>query len=34
MEKINEHTSDYDRDEMTDFDNDKVKKIYRKDTSE
>ena len=32
--KINEDTSDDDTDKMTDFDNDKVKKIYRKDTNE
>ena len=30
MEKINEITSDEDTDEMIDFDNDKVKKTYRK----
>ena len=34
MEKINEDTSDDDTDEMIDFDNDKVKKTYRKDTNE
>ena len=34
MEKINEDTSDYDTDEMSDFDNDKVKMTYRKDTNE
>ena len=34
IEKINEDTSDDDTDEMIDFDNDKVKKIYRKDTNE
>ena len=34
MEKINEDTSDYDTDEMIDFDNDKAKKTYRKDTNE
>ena len=33
MEKINEDTSGYDTDEMIDFDNDKVKKTYRKDTN-
>ena len=32
--KINEITSNDDTDEMIDFDNDKVKKIYRKDTNE
>ena len=34
IEKINENTSDDDTDEMIDFDNDKVKKTYRKDTNE
>ena len=34
MEKINEDTSDHDTDEMIDFDNDKVKKTYRKDTND
>ena len=34
MEKINEDTSDYYTDEMIDFDNDKVKKTYSKDTNE
>ena len=34
IEKINEDTSDDDTDEMIDFDNDKVKNIYRKDTNE
>ena len=34
MEKINEDTSDDDTDEMIDFDNDKVKKTYRKYTNE
>ena len=34
MEKIIEDTSDYDTDEMIDFDNDKAKKTYRKDTNE
>ena len=34
MEKINEDTSDDDTDETIDFDNDKVKKTYRKDTNE
>ena len=34
MEKINEDTSDYDTDEMIEFDNDKVKNTYRKDTKE
>ena len=34
MEKINEDTSDDDTDEMIDFDNNKVKKTYRKDTNE
>ena len=34
MEKINEDTSDYDTDEMIDFDSDKVKKTDRKDTNE
>ena len=34
MEKINEDTSDDDTDEMIDFDNDKVKKTYKKDTNE
>ena len=34
IENINEDTSDDDIDEMTDFDNDKAKKIYRKDTNE
>ena len=34
IEKINEDTNDDDTDEMNDCDNDKVKKIYRKDTSE
>ena len=33
IEKINEDTSDDDTDEMIDFDNDKVKKTYRKDTN-
>ena len=33
-EKINEDTSDDDTDEMIDFDNDKARKIYRKDTNE
>ena len=33
-EKINEDTSYEDTDEMIDFDNDKAKKIYRKDTNE
>ena len=34
MEKINEDTSDDDTDEVIDFDKDKVKKTYRKDTNE
>ena len=34
VEKINEDTSNYDTDEMIDFDNDKVKKTYRQDTNE
>ena len=34
IEKINGNTSDDDTDEMIDFDNDKVRKIYRKDTNE
>ena len=34
MEKINEDTSDDGTDEMIDFDNDKVKKTYKKDTNE
>ena len=34
FEKINEDTSDDDTDEMIGFDNDKVKKTYRKDTNE
>ena len=34
MEKINKDTSDYDTDEMIEFNNDKVKKTYRKDTNE
>ena len=34
IEKINEDTSDDDTDEMIDFDKDKVRKIYRKDTNE
>ena len=34
IEKINEDTSDYDTDEKIDFDNDKAKKTYRKDTNE
>ena len=34
IEKINEDTSDDNTDEMIDFDNDKVKKTYRKDTNE
>ena len=34
IEKINEDTSDDDRDEMIDFDNDKVKKTYKKHTNE
>ena len=34
IEKINEDTSDDDTDEMIDFDNDKVKKTYRKGTNE
>ena len=34
MEKINEDTSDYDTDEMIDFDSNKVKKTDRKDTNE
>ena len=34
IEKINGNTSDDDTDEMIDFDNDKVKKTYRKDTNE
>ena len=34
IERINEDTSDDDTDEMIDFDNDKVKKTYRKDTNE
>ena len=34
IEKINEDTGDDDTDEMIDFDNDKAKKIYRKDTNE
>ena len=29
LEKINEDTSDNDPDEMIDFDNDKVRRIYR-----
>ena len=33
IEKLIEDTSDDDTDEMIDFDNDKVKKIYRKDTN-
>ena len=33
-EKINEDTSDYDTGEMIDFDTDKVKKTYRRDTNE
>ena len=34
VEKINEDTSDYDTDEMIDFNKDKARKIYRKDTNE
>ena len=34
IEKINEDTSGDDTDEMIDFDNNKVRKIYRKDTNE
>ena len=34
VEKINEDTSDDDTDEIIDFDNDKVKKTYRKDTND
>ena len=34
VEKINEDTSYDDTDEMIDFDNDKVKNTYRKDTNE
>ena len=34
IKKINEDTTDDDTDEMIDFDNDKVRKIYRKDTNE
>ena len=34
IEKIDEDTSDDDTDDMIDFDNDKAKKIYRKDTNE
>ena len=34
IEKINEDTSNDDTDEMIDFDNDKARKIYRKDTNE
>ena len=34
IEKINEDASDEDTDEMIDFDNDKTRKIYRKDTNE
>ena len=34
MEKNNDDTIDEDTDEMIDFDNDKVKKTYRKDTNE
>ena len=34
IEKINEDTSDYDTDEMIDFNKDKARKIYRKDTNE
>ena len=34
IEKIKEDTSDDDTDEMIDFDNDKARKIYRKDTNE
>ena len=34
IEKINEDTNNNDTDEMIDFDNDKVKKIYRKDINE
>ena len=34
IEKIDEDTSDDDTDDMIDFDNDKVKKIHRKDTNE
>ena len=33
-ENINEDTSDYDTDEMIDFDNDKLKRTYRKDTND
>ena len=34
IEKINEDTSDYDTDEMIDYNKDKARKIYRKDTNE
>ena len=34
IEKVNEDTSDDDTDEMIDFDNDKMKKIFRKYTNE
>ena len=34
VEKINEDTSDDDTDEMIDFDTDKMKKTYKKDTNE
>ena len=34
IEKINKDTSDDDTDEMIDFDNDKARKIYRKDNNE
>ena len=34
IEKINEDTSNDDTDKMIDFDNDKVKMIYRKDTND
>ena len=34
IEKINEDTSDADTDEMIDFNKDKARKIYRKDTNE
>ena len=33
IEKINEDTSDDDTDEMIDFDKDKARKMYRKDTN-
>ena len=34
MEKINKDTSVYNTDETIEFNNDKVKKTYRKDTNE